>query len=363
VLYTRYPHWGAHSGMTQVVRHLDPSRVLARLDAASDTHDDLWMPHAGLRERLRVEVGRRGMAWYKLSDLAAELRAARACALGRTDVVHFLDAEHSGQYLPALLRRVRLGGARTVATFHQPPELLDGLVNPRLVANLDRVTVVSPTQVEWFRRAVPDDRIDVVRHGIDTEFFSPAARRTDDEARPFRCITVGHWLRDWDAVRAVAGRLAGERIEFHVVTGTDTGLEHLPNVVRHRGVSDERLRDLYREADALFLPLTQSTANNALLEGIACGLPVVSTALESVRAYLAGDEGVLVDGNDPAALADAVVALRDDPARRRAMGERARAQAETLAWPAVARLLERVYAEARRAPATPTPEILVSAPA
>lgn len=347
ILYTRYPHWGSHSGMTQVARHLDPARVDALLDGALDYDGDL----SPLRRWLLATVQRRGMAWYKLTDLAAELRALRDCAFVRTDLVHFLDAEHSGQFLPALLRRVRLGGVRTVATFHQPPELLGTLVNPRLAANLDRIIVVSPTQVEWFRASVPDDRIEVVLHGIDTEFFAPARRMNNDTpadaARPFRCISVGHWLRDWDAVHAVAKRLAGESVEFHVVTDRDTGLEGLPNVVRHRGVSDEALRALYQASDLLFLPLIGSTANNSLLEGIACGLPVVTTALESVRAYLAGSEGVLVDGNDPSRLADAIVWLRDDPQARAAMGVRAREQAETLAWPAIARRLERIYEELR----------------
>src|SRR5262245_4399132 len=99
-VYTRYPHWGAHSGVNQLVGALDPRRFRVHVHASSDSDVDLPIPHAGLRRRLRERVQRGGMAWYKLSDLAAELRAVPGCVGGWTDVVHFLDAEHSVQFLP-----------------------------------------------------------------------------------------------------------------------------------------------------------------------------------------------------------------------------------------------------------------------
>jgi hypothetical protein len=54
------------------------------------------------------------MAWYKLSDLAAELRALGRCGTGDAEVVHFLDGEHGAQFLPMLLRprARRAGGVR-----------------------------------------------------------------------------------------------------------------------------------------------------------------------------------------------------------------------------------------------------------
>ena len=361
VLYTRYPHWAGHSGITQFARWLDPRWAAATLHGASDSDADLPLPPLGaerLRARLRAAVQRGGMEWYKLSDLAAELRALPGAVAGRVDVVHFLEGEHSAQYLPAVLRRLGSRGARwsplrparTVATFHQPPELLDRLVDPRVVRLFDHVTVVGPSQLDWFRAHLPAERVELILHGIDTTYWTPgeAPGSPGSPGRPagaLRCVTVGHWMRDWAGVRAVAERLADERgIEFHVVTAQPTAVDDLPNVVRHRGVADDVLRRLYQDADVLFLPLVESTANNALLEGIACGLPVVSTALESVRAYVPGGEAILVEGSDPARLADALLALRADPARRRTMGAQARARAESLAWPLVAPAYARMYA-------------------
>jgi glycosyltransferase involved in cell wall biosynthesis len=342
VVYTRYPHWGAHSGANQFVRYLDPAEYRVHVHASSDSDDDLPLRHERLRELLRRRVRRGGMGWYKLSDLNAELRALPGCLVGGTRIVHFLDAEHSAQYLPAVLRRARVARGRTVATYHQPPELLDGLVSGHVVAELDHVTVVSPTQLDYFRQFLPADRVEVVPHGIDTDFFVPRAGARDDGV--FRCISVGHWLRDWDAVGAVARAFRGRRdVEFHVVTTHPTGLEGVENVIIHRGVSDDALARLYQQADVLFLPLTGATANNALLEGIASGLPVLSTDLPAVRAYLPGREAILTERGDVRTLSDALLYLRCDPDARVAMGASARARAEALSWRAVAPRIAGIY--------------------
>src|SRR6185369_14927605 len=99
-------------------------------------------------------------------------------------------------------------------------------------------------------------------HGVDAAFFHPAA--TVNGSRRIRCITVGHWLRDWDVFRRVAQTM-GE-VRFEAVTKADVGCDGLSNVALHRGISDAALADLYRSADVLFLPLIDATANNGLLE-------------------------------------------------------------------------------------------------
>lgn len=336
VIRTRYPHWGAHSGIHQYLRHLNPEHFQVELHEAADGDDDFPLRNPQVRKRLRGLV-QRGMSWYKLSDLWAETRALRRCWRGRTDLVHYLDGEHSAQYLPALPRR----GVPVVASFHQPPELLGTVLSDRAVRRLDRAIAVSPTQVPWLAERLGEDCVDLILHGIDTEFFRPGARQMGKG--PFRCITVGHYLRDFAAIREAVHRLVGQDVEFHVVTNRDTGLEGLPGVHRHQDLNDKRLLALYQQADALFLPVTSSTANNALLEGIACGLPVISTRMASIEAYVPGEEAILVEGNDPEELARAILRLRDDPRLARAMGRRARARAEELAWQRIAPQYAAVY--------------------
>src|SRR5262249_26574378 len=154
------------------------------------------------------------------------------------------------------------------------------LVNGSVLRWVDQIVLVSPTQLPFFRQHVPKEKLQVILHGVDIEFFCPFEPRP--ETKTFRCITVGHWLRAWKVLCQIADALPD--MTFDVVTDRETDLRQLSNVQIHRGIDDEALASLYRNADALLLPLIDSTANNALLEGIACGLPVVVTDLPAVRA-------------------------------------------------------------------------------
>ncbi|MBI2502901.1 MAG: glycosyltransferase [Candidatus Latescibacteria bacterium] len=66
-----------------------------------------------------------------------------------------------------------------------------------------------------------------------------------------------------------------------------------------------------------------------LFEYLACGLPVVASALPSIRGfYAAADWGILVAPPDPAAHARAIAHLLDHPAEARAKGARGRMAVE-----------------------------------
>ena len=344
VLRTRYPHWGAYTGIHQFLRYLDADRFAVDVRLVADGDDDFPVKTGWIRKPVRWMLRRGGMPWYKLSDLAAEVRMVRRSLRRRLDVVHYLDGEHSARYLPRLLRATRARRPKTIATYHQPAELLDSLVTRKAVRSLDAVTLVAPEQLPYFDGLLPNERVRVILHGIDVHFFQPPAER--DMSDTVRCITVGHYLRDFRAIRAVAELLVGdERFRFDVVSSQARELAGIPNVETHSGLDDSELVRLYQRADVLFLPLLQSTANNALLEGIACGLPVVSTQLPSVKAYVPGAEAELVEGNDADAFVAVLQSLADNPARRAFMGRTARARAEELAWEKVAPEYARLYQE------------------
>lgn len=338
-LATRYPHWGAHSGIGQFTRHLG-SRFSVDFQLVSDDDSGLPLPYPSWRDRLRVRIQRSGMVWYKLSDLAAEMRTLVRCLLGQAHLVHFLDGEHGVQFLPRWLDFVPGRRPPVIASYHQPAEMLPDLIDPAVIRRLDAVVLVSPAQVAAFASLLPPDRIVTILHGIDCDFFSPGPPPGDGI---FRCVTAGHWLRDWTAMRHAAMALKDRRdIEFHVVTSRETGLEGLPNVHFHKGLSDEDLVALYRRADLALLPLENSTANNTLLETIACGLPLLSTDIASVRAYVGAAEAVLLPP-DSTRFGAAIEELARDPARRIRMGHAARARAETLAWPQIASQYAALY--------------------
>jgi glycosyltransferase involved in cell wall biosynthesis len=343
VEFTRYRHLGAHSGYGQFLRHLPKDRFRVVQHGASDSDADLPAILTPLRPWLRSRIARGGMPWYKLSDLTAELRALPACLAGRHDIVHFLDGEHSAQFLPRWCRRAPLPTPRTVATFHQPPEVLGRLINPGLLRWLDRIVLVSPSQRAFFAAHVSEERLRVILHGVDDDFFHPGKKA--NEGGGIRCITAGHWLRDWEIFEGVAKALAEvEAVRFDVVSGGRPELARLPNVTLHNGLGDQELAGLYRSADVLFLPLVDATANNCFLEGLSSGLAAVTTDLEATRAYLPNGAGLLVENRVDAFVGALTDLAHDVPLRRRLAGA-ARARSRELAWRRLVRDYQDLYRE------------------
>jgi glycosyltransferase involved in cell wall biosynthesis len=342
LLRTRYPHWGAQSGINQVLKYINQIRFSFDERIVEDSDEQFPIKNEIVRKILRWAVQRRGMQWYRLSDLVAEIKVFRRCREGVVDIVHFFDGEHSAQYFPGFQKR--FPKTKVIATYHQPPERLDSVVIRKIISRLDYVLLVSPDQIPYFRELVGLERIRVILHGINTDFFRPVGKSRKDGR--FRCLAAGHNMRDFKVIAKVATALRNHpEIEFHVVTGHKTGLEGWSNVTLHRGLSDSRLLTCYQESDILFLPLIQSTANNALLEGIACGLPVISTLLPSVQAYLPGEEAILVKENNPEELIDAILSLRDDPEKRKFMSQMSRKRALELDWRNIAAEYEAFYSE------------------
>lgn len=350
LIRTRRPHWGKYSGINQFLKYIDYGRYHVDVYMVSDNDDDFPIHNVIVRKWLRYQVQKNGMQYYKLSDLTAEIKAFSKCWWNKVDIIHYMDGEHSAQYLSWLCKLPQRMRPKIVATYHQPPEMLDSLISKDVTPRFDCITVVSPEQVSYFKQFVLSDKIHLILHGIDTHYFKPGGILKGKNK--FKCITVGHWLRDFKVVREVAEKLAAHNdIEFHVVTSKltgprTTGLEGMENVTLYRDhIDDARLLELYQQSDILFLPLLQSTANNALLEGIACGLPVVSTYLPSVKAYLPGREAILVKDNEPGKLIDAILHLTHNPDDCKDMAFEARKRAEELDWRNIAPQYEAVYSK------------------
>ena len=98
----------------------------------------------------------------------------------------------------------------------------------------------------------------------------------------------------------------------------------VPDVVRVLGERPDA-SDLIRAADVVCLASAFEGLPMAVLEAMACGRPVVATAVGGVPdAVVDGQTGWLVPPGDEDALVDALVAAASAPAERRARGEAAR---------------------------------------
>ena len=98
------------------------------------------------------------------------------------------------------------------------------------------------------------------------------------------------------------------------------------------------LFDVVANADLVLLPYDsrEQVTSGVLIEAIAAGRPVVSTAFPHAVEMLAQGAGLLVPQGDPAALGTAVRRVLSEPGLARTMAARAAGQAPALFWDAVA---------------------------
>lgn len=118
-------------------------------------------------------------------------------------------------------------------------------------------------------------------------------------------------------------------------------VELLGRVDRTRVMATMQACDLY------CLPSYGEPYGMTALEAMACARPVVATAAGGLQHMVPDDGGRKVPPGDPAALAGALREVLADPALRRSMGARNRAEVEQrFAWSRVGDRLEQIYAEA-----------------
>jgi glycosyltransferase involved in cell wall biosynthesis len=135
------------------------------------------------------------------------------------------------------------------------------------------------------------------------------------------------------------------RVQFRIVTFEHLWkhFEGLPNTTMLAGITDEELRNEYRSSTALFLPLKEVTANNAVLESMSCGTSVVTTDKGGMSEYVHDGCANLIRPQDAEGAVDALLSLTGDRERVARMGATARAQAELFAWRRVAETMNDVY--------------------
>lgn len=344
---TYYSHWGKYSGINRFIEYANSDKYQINAKVVAMGWSDFPIPSIRIRSLATEWIKKNGVTAYDLNDLMAEIFAFGKWLQGRVDLLHYLDGEHSLQYLPSLIRRLSFKNRTTpiVATFHQPPAKLATLINPNIIRLLDHVTVLCPEQKTYFEQYLPKAKISLIPHGIDTDHFQPASPAAEQQNK-FKCLTVGSWLRDYDTVLAVAKRLeAYSDIEFHIVSSQVGTAYECKNVFVYQGIDDAALLRLYQYSDVLFLPLLGATANNALLEGIACGLPVVSTKLPAIETYVPGEEAILSDENNPEVFAKTLLYLYEHPEMRSRMSLYARQRAMELSWTKITRQFETLYSQ------------------
>lgn len=316
--------------------------------------------------------------------LAGSPRATRRAAevLSQADVAIVLhdDGIYGGRDGEEILDVVRLVQAPLVTVLHSPPA--QPRPNQRRIIVelcLRSAEIVVPTESARIRLAniygIEPWRVTVVPHGtlIADEPISPRIR--SGRARP-QLLTWGFLAPRKgieNAIDAVAAlRVRGQHVRY-TVTGRTDPIEAQRHGERYRGALRlrARMRDVphlvrfdeaYRGPEHLSFYLSSSlaivlpyasrddVASGVLVESLAAGRPVISTAFPHAEELLSDGAGILVRHDDPEDLAEAMAAVTQDDVLRSSMVERARDVALRHAWPLVAREYEAASVRAAHRP-------------
>jgi sugar transferase (PEP-CTERM/EpsH1 system associated) len=197
---------------------------------------------------------------------------------------------------------------------------------------------------------IAPERIDRICNGVDCERFRPfAASRGAFPHEAFRdpdlvlIGTVGRLepIKDQLALARAFVNLVGRRPEVRrflrlVIIGTGSLQPAIEQILVASETRDlawlpgehSDVAALLPALDVFVLPSQAEGISNTILEAMACGLPVVATAVGgNPELVSAGETGVLVPPNNPEFLADAILPLASDRDARMRMGLAARARA------------------------------------
>lgn len=218
--------------------------------------------------------------------------------------------------------------------------------------------------------AVDADRVVLIPHGAATPSASPPPACVPDEHRP-RILTWGLLGPgkgiEWAIESLVALSDLVPQPEY-IVAGTThpkvrqrQGEAYRERLIALAGESpsgipvvfDDTYRDLaaltelIASADVVVLPYDSAdqVTSGVLVDAVAAGRPVISTAFPHAVELLRSGAGIVVPQRDPDALGAALRTVLDDRDLADAMATEARRLAPDLAWPAVARRYLDVFDE------------------
>ena len=339
----RFSHMGSHSGYDQICEAIARVQADNCVSVWRDTSKPLFKGSRRILSRLSRNA--KLSPYYDLTSTFSEVTAIWKCFRHKPKLLHITYIENNLGILPNYSPYLSL---KLISTVHQPTSWWRlRHPHPQSIASLDFLIVLASREVSYFEQFLPG-RVHFIPHGVDTEFFRP---RIDSPIHnptyeyP-RCVFAGSWLRDIPTLIQVVDKVLARNpsIHFDIILPrnkrNDASLYRIARynqVFWHANISDEQLRDIYQRASLLFLPLLDCTANNALLEAMACGLPIVSNNVGGLPDYTMPTFANLVPVGDVDGFTNTILKLVDDPQERQSRGSAARLFAEqNFSWNQIA---------------------------
>lgn len=334
---------GQERALVEIVRGLDRAKIRPVVVCLKEPGElAARVTEAGVPLHARLTSGRYDVrVLWRLLRIVRSERAAVVCTVGSGDKMFW--GRLAG----------KLGGARTVSTIHKTRgangEPAIERWNRWLSPITDRYVAVANGAAEHLIReeGLPREKLCVIHNGVDVARFASGDRaatraRLGLDPRDFVIahVAVLRPEKGHDVLLAAAARvrervpharflLIGDGPQRDAIESrrAELGLDATVRLLGQR--SD--LPDLLAAADAAVLASHDrvETFPNSILEAMAARLPIVATAVGSLDELVEdGVTGFLVRSGDSIALADRLIELAGDAARRKTLGEAGRARVE-----------------------------------
>jgi glycosyltransferase involved in cell wall biosynthesis len=265
-------------------------------------------------------------------------RIARNLKGRQFDYAHVLWAD----FTSVLSHLYRSHPTPVIATIHRPPKYWTVEELKRL-QNVDALIALYGEGASSLQEIYPRVPVYFTRYGVETSFFTPSIRPRQSH----RILCVGRYLRDFQMLREILQYFltTDPMVHFDLVIPINSSEHFLyqeyrnhPRVTWLTGLTDEELRDVYCRATIMCLPVVDGGANNAVVEALATGTPILSTDFKGIRDYGGGDWIVTVPCGDTHGMIQGLQNLTANQEILVTMGERGRQFAVTLLdWSVVAK--------------------------
>lgn len=189
-----------------------------------------------------------------------------------------------------------------------------------------KVIAVSQYALQAYRRHYPLPHAEVIYNGVDLEMFFPLPHVAH---RPFRLLFAGSWSnrKGVDLLYDIMASL-GEDYELWIASPTPLKQASLPKHSQYAGHTRHKdMARLYQTCDLLIFPSRLEGFGLAVAEAMACGLPVVASAVSSLPELVEDHQsGLLCPVDDALAFIKAIKRLAEDAELLKKMGEAARSR-------------------------------------
>lgn len=342
---------GSRSGYDRVCEHIE-SNFPGKHKSIFKTRIPFWKDGVIPRMAARLLTNNaRNSNYYNIYSLISEVHAFMASYFYRPDIIHITYLESDYGILSSLGKKY---SKKLIATSHLPASWWRLIyIDPNIVRKLDALIVLSSDQLDYFSEFLPG-RVHFIPHGVDTSFFVPGDNLISSQKKDKpRCIYVGKWLRDTTTMIDVLDDVIKKRpdIQFDMVVPRDVREDpSFYKMSRHKqlswyaGISDRELLNLYQKADLLVLPLIDSAANNAILEAMSCGLPIITSRVNGITDYTDISFADMLAVGDVKGIVNSIFHILNNPKEKKLKSKAARKQAvSNFDWNIIAKKTNNFY--------------------